>query len=118
MIPKDLETGADCDSVSSAESEMLSTSNESSCYRIQDGGARAGTEPKKLKKLRSVKLSRLPSLRSSTRRATSRYGRLPVVLSANPSSEGQSVEMSDAPPSYMKPTSSSDARKESLQAST
>lgn len=115
MIPKDLETGADCDSVSSAESEMLSTSNESSCYRIQDGGARAGTEPKKLKKLRSVKLSRLPSLRSSTRRATSRYGRLPVVLSANPSSEGQSVEMSDAPPSYMKPTSSSDARKECLQ---
>lgn len=107
MISNNLEAGAHYDSISSAESEMLSETNgnESSFYQKQDSSDRGGTEPKrKLKKLRSIKLSRLPSQRSSTRRSKLRYDHLPVILS-------------DASPNYMKATNSSDAKKESLQAS-
>ncbi|KAM3738839.1 hypothetical protein ACB098_09G161500 [Castanea mollissima] len=77
-----------------------------------------GTEPKKkLKKLRSVKLSKLLSLRSSTRRAKSRSNNLPIVLSANVSSSGKSTpfEMSDGSPNFMKATSSAGAKKETSQ---
>lgn len=108
MIPYKLEIGAHCDSHS--ESETLSITNESSFYQNQESSDRGGTEPKKkLTKLRSIKLSRLPSLRSSTRRAKSRFDRLPIILAADAPSSGQST------PSYMKATSSSSARKERLQ---
>jgi hypothetical protein len=105
MISNNLEAGAHYDGMNSAESEMLSENNESSFYQKQDSSDRGGTEPKrKLKKLRSIKLSRLPSQRSSTRRSKFRNDHLPVTLS-------------EASPNYMKATNSSDARKESLQAS-
>ncbi|XP_030926048.1 calmodulin binding protein PICBP-like isoform X3 [Quercus lobata] len=97
---------------------MLSLTNESSFYQNQESSDMGGTEPKKkLKKLRSVKLSRLPSLRSSTRRAKSRSNHLPIVLSANVSSSGQSTpfEMSDGSPNFVKATSSADAKKETSQ---
>jgi hypothetical protein len=105
MISNNLEAGAHYDGMNSAESEMLSENNESSFYQKQDSSDRGGTEPKrKLKKLRSIKLSRLPSQRSSTRRSKFRNDHHPVTLS-------------EASPNYMKATNSSDARKESLQAS-
>lgn len=120
MIHNKLEAGVDYNSVGSAEPEMQSQTKESSCYRIQDSGDWGETEPKKKpKKLWSIKLSRLPSLRSSTGRPKSRHDALPIVLYANPSSPPPPtpIEMSDAPPSYTKATRSSDARRESLQAS-
>lgn len=120
MIHYKLEAGVDYNSVGPAEPEMQSLTKESSCYRIQDSGDRGETEPKKKpKKLWSIKLSRLPSLRSSTRRAKSRHDPLPIVLYANPSSTPPPIpiEISDAPPCYMKATRSSDARRGSLQAS-
>lgn len=112
MVPDKLESGADYDgSYGSAESEVLSITNESSFYQNQESVDMGRTETKKkLKKLRSIKISRLPSLRSSTRRAKAGSGCLPIVLSANASSSGRS-------PNFMKDTSCSDARKESLQAS-
>nr|XP_023920855.1 calmodulin binding protein PICBP-like [Quercus suber] len=119
MIPNQLESGADFHgNYSSAESEMLSITNESSFYQNQESSDMGGTEPKKkLKKLRSVKLSRLPSLRSSTRRAKPRSNHLPIVFSANVSSSGQSTpfEMSDGSPNFVKATSSADAKKETSQ---
>ncbi|KAG2683564.1 hypothetical protein I3760_10G036400 [Carya illinoinensis] len=121
MIHYKLEAGVDYNSVGPAEPEMQSLTKESSCYRIQDSGDRGETEPKKKpKKLWSIKLSRLPSLRSSTRRAKSRHDPLPIVLYANPSSTPPPIpiEISDAPPCYMKATRSSDARRGSLQKST
>lgn len=110
MVPDKLESGADYHgSYSSAESEVLSITNESSFYQNQESVDMGRTETKKkLKKLRSIKISRLPSLRSSTRRAKAGSGCLPIVLSANASSSGRS-------PNFMKDTSCSDARKESLQ---
>lgn len=121
MISNQLESGADYHgNYSSAESEMLSITNELSIYQNQESSDMGGTEPKKkLKKLRSVKLSRLPSLRSSTRRAKSRFNHLPIVLSANVSSSGQSTpfEMSDGSPNFVKATSSADAKKETSQVS-
>ncbi|KAF3952427.1 hypothetical protein CMV_022012 [Castanea mollissima] len=97
---------------------MLSITNESSFYQNQESSDMGGTEPKKkLKKLRSVKLSKLLSLRSSTRRAKSRSNNLPIVLSANVSSSGKSTpfEMSDGSPNFMKATSSAGAKKETSQ---
>lgn len=121
MIPNQLESGADFNgNYSSAESEMLSITNESSFYQNQESSDMGGTEPKKkLKKLRSVKLSRLPSLRSSTRRARPRSNHLPIVFSANVSSSRQSTpfEMSDGSPNFVKATSSADAKKETSQVS-
>ncbi|KAE8098692.1 hypothetical protein FH972_016736 [Carpinus fangiana] len=89
--------------MSSAESEMMSVTDEPSFSQNQESSDRGGTEPKrKLKKFRSIKLSRLPSLRSSsTRRSKLRHDHLPVMLS-------------DASPNYMKATNSSDARQNSM----
>ncbi|KAG2687269.1 hypothetical protein I3760_09G043100 [Carya illinoinensis] len=111
MISNKLEAGTDYDSVGSAESEMASITKDSSCFG--DNSDRGGKDPKKkLKKLRSIKFSRFPSLRSSNRLTKSRNGHL-IAFSANPPSSGQSTpnKMSDVSPSYMKATSSSDARR-------
>lgn len=64
MVPDKLESGADYHgSYSSAESEVLSITNESSFYQNQESVDMGRTETKKkLKKLRSIKISRLPSL--------------------------------------------------------
>ncbi|KAF5474216.1 hypothetical protein F2P56_006131 [Juglans regia] len=116
MISNKLEAGTDYESVGSAESEMASITKDSSCFG--DNSDRGGKEPKKkLKKLRSIKFSRFPSLRSSKRLMKSRNNHLLITLPANPSSSGQSTpnKMSDVSPCYMKATSSSDARKGSFQ---
>lgn len=118
MISNKLEAGTDYETVGSVESVMTSITKNSSCYG--DNSGRGGKEPKKkLKKLSSIKLSRFPSLRSSKRLMKSRNDRLLIALSANPSGSGQTTpsKLSDVSPSYMKATSSSDARKGSFQAS-
>ncbi|XP_059646224.1 uncharacterized protein LOC132291125 [Cornus florida] len=84
----------------------------SSSSQVQDSRNRGGTEPKKkLKKLRSVKLSKLPSLKSSTRWANSRFEHLSIDLS----NDDHPVELSNASPNYMKDTGCCSDAKESFQ---
>lgn len=69
---------------------------------------------KKLKKVRSIRLVRLPSKRSSTRGGRPQYDPLSIDTK---SLEGPTpIEMADASPNYMKATSSSHA-KDSFQVS-
>ncbi|KAL2320695.1 hypothetical protein Fmac_029664 [Flemingia macrophylla] len=72
---------------------------------------RGRLEPKKkLKKVRSIRLLRLPSKRSSARGVRSQYDNLSILSSIGT----ESLEMPDASPNYMKATSSSHA-KDSLE---
>ena len=97
-----------------AESECV-PETEDSVPSQQENRGRLESK-KKLKKVRSIRLHRLSSMRSSTRRGRSQHENLPILSSiGTESSEGPApIEMSDASPHYMKGTSSSHA-KESFQ---
>ncbi|XP_027350083.1 calmodulin binding protein PICBP-like isoform X2 [Abrus precatorius] len=67
---------------------------------------------RKLKKVRSIRLGRLSSMRSSTRRGKPQYDDLIILSSVGTESlEGPTpIDMADASPNYMKATSSSHAK--------
>ena len=114
MIADKLEVEADSDYF--MESDTISTTTESS-FENQGGRNRERIEPeKKMKKLRSIKLSRMPS----TRKGRSSSSQFRAMLSGYAASSEQStpIEMSDASPNHINSTSSSDAKEENFQAST
>ncbi|KAJ7972164.1 Calmodulin-binding domain [Quillaja saponaria] len=87
----------------------MSITKDSPCHKL-DHGNRGGLQPRKnLKKVRSIKLSRLSSIRSSSRGTISQTDQLPILLSVETENSGQSTPnaMSDASPNYTKATSSS-----------
>lgn len=103
-----------------AESEMVvSISDASSSEDENSSRNRGGTEPKNKMKLRSFRLSRLPSLRSCVRPMRSPSIKCPSLLSAYPASSEQStpVVMSDASSNGNEVTSCSDAGNENFQVS-
>lgn len=110
MIPQTFETESTSSYYAKSETESMPETESSVSSNPQDGGR---SEPKKkLKGLRSMRLLRLSSVRSSIKGPKSRYENIDSQSSERPSS----VEMSDASPNYMKATSSSHA-KESFQGS-
>ncbi|KAI9121706.1 hypothetical protein K1719_008739 [Acacia pycnantha] len=114
MIPQTFETDSTSSSYAKSETESVAETEYSVSSSVssnpQDGGR---LEPrKKLKGLRSIRLLRLSSMRSSTKGPKSRNEN----IDSQSSGQHSSVEMSDASPNYMKATSSSHA-KESFQSS-
>ncbi|KAL3585265.1 hypothetical protein D5086_012132 [Populus alba] len=88
------------------------SSSSSSCYQKEDSSYEAGRELKrKVKKLRSFKLPRLPSLKLITRQAKIQSDDVSVL-----SSDAASSQHSGMAPNYMRTTTSSNAKKENLQA--
>ena len=115
MMPAKLGTEVDSDYSSSSESSSMSSgsSSSSSCYQNEDVGNEGGRELKrKVKKLRSIKLARLPSLKLITRQSKVKSGDVSVL-----SSDVASSHHSRMSPNYMRTTTSSNAKKENLQAS-
>ncbi|XVE95842.1 hypothetical protein REPUB_Repub02eG0168900 [Reevesia pubescens] len=95
------------------ESETMSTTTESS-FENQDGRNRERREPeKKMKKLRSIKLSRMPSTRKG--RSLSSQFRTKLSGYAARSEQSTPIEMSDASPNHINARSSSDAKEENFQ---
>lgn len=89
------------------------------CYQHQDSKNKGGGEmKKKMKKSRSFKFLDIESLRPPPRRDQSRFKKLPAIdessITASQKKTLLPVKTPDGSPNYMKPTSSSDARKESL----
>ncbi|XWS59053.1 hypothetical protein CRYUN_Cryun08bG0088900 [Craigia yunnanensis] len=112
MIADKLEVEADSDYF--MESETMSTTTELS-FENQGGRNRERTEPeKKMKKLRSIKLSRMPSTRKG--RSSSRQFRAMLSGYAASSEQSSPIEMTNASVNHINSTSSSDG-KENFQAS-
>uniref|UniRef100_A0A6N2K2M9 Uncharacterized protein n=1 Tax=Salix viminalis TaxID=40686 RepID=A0A6N2K2M9_SALVM len=114
MMPAKLGGEVDSDYSFSSESSKLSlsSSSSSSCYQKEDISNEAGTELKrKVKKLRSFKLARLPSLKLITRQPKTQSDDVSVL-----SSDTRSSQHSGRSPNYMRTTTSSNAKKENLQA--
>ncbi|XP_011033146.1 PREDICTED: uncharacterized protein LOC105131731 [Populus euphratica] len=106
------EVDSDCSSLSESSS-MSSGSSSSSCYQNEDTSNGGGRELKrKVKKLRSIKLARLPSLKLITRQSKVKSGDVSVL-----SSDVASSHHSRMSPNYMRTTTSSTAKKENLQKS-
>ncbi|KAJ4847013.1 hypothetical protein Tsubulata_045814 [Turnera subulata] len=113
-----------CSTISEPTSITTIESSSSSSSGYHDGGEairnRGGRETRpKVKKLRSIKLTRLPSLRFATRQTKLQPDNLSFLSNDAASSHISTPlgsEMSGASPNYMKNTSCSSA-KESLQAS-
>ncbi|KAJ7949294.1 Plant calmodulin-binding protein-related, putative isoform 1 [Quillaja saponaria] len=83
----------------------------------QDGKNRGTDMKKKMKKSRSIKLSDLEGLRSTpSKRNISQPGKPPTLQvpapAATPQKQQPIIRTIDGSPNYMKPTTSSDARKE------
>ncbi|KAF7836132.1 calmodulin binding protein PICBP-like isoform X1 [Senna tora] len=92
----------------------------------QDGKSRGADMKKKMKKTKTIKLSDMEILRSSSspnsKKSFSQPGKPPPLLHVPPTSSSSSssspqkhtplIRTSDGSPNYMKPTSSSDAKKE------
>jgi len=89
----------------------------------QDGKSRGADMKKKMRKSRSIKLSDLEALQSSSpssRRSLSQPGKPPPLhtpttaasASASPQKQQPLLRTTDSSPNYMKPTSSSHAKKE------
>lgn len=86
----------------------------------QDGKTRGADMKKKMKKPKSIKLSDMEILRSSpSKKSFSQPGKPPPFLHVPPTASSSSphkqtplIRASDGSPNYMKPTSSSDAKKE------
>ncbi|KAK6928852.1 Calmodulin-binding domain, plant [Dillenia turbinata] len=94
-----------------------------SCSQHQDGRSRATDMKKKLKKARSIKLSDIESLTPSpVRHEVAQPGKPPpmprntAVIAAIHNKQAVN-KTSDGSPNYMKPTTSSEARKEQTQVS-
>ena len=97
----------------SSMSSTGSSSSSSPCYQNEDICSEGGIEMKrKVKKLRSIKLARLPSLKLVTRQSKIKSGDVSVM-----SSDAASSHHSRMSPNYMRTTTSSNAKKENLQAS-
>ncbi|MED6184708.1 hypothetical protein PIB30_050084 [Stylosanthes scabra] len=97
------------------ESESVPETEDSVSFHQENIG-RLGSV-KRLKKMRSIRLHRLSSMRSTNRRGKSKHENLSILSSfATESSEMPiaSIQISDSSPHYMKGTSSSHA-KESFQ---
>ncbi|KAF8398300.1 hypothetical protein HHK36_017227 [Tetracentron sinense] len=113
--------GIQDDSKNYVKSEKRATGLKPSLSQHQDSRNRGGTElKKKIKKSRSMKLTDLENLGSPTmRRAKPQLNRPPTALSGAAATPQKSspIKILEASPNYMKPTSSSDARKERLQVS-
>jgi len=114
MVPTKLGAEFDSDYSFSSESSCMSSksSSSSSRYQKEDNSYEAGRELKrKVKKLRSSKLARLPSLKLITRQAKIQSDDVSVL-----SSDAVSSQHSGMSPNYMRTTTSSNAKKENLQA--
>jgi hypothetical protein len=97
--------------------KRLGNLKPNSCQH-QDGKNRGPDMKKKMKRSRSIKLSDIESLKSSSplRKSMSQPGKLPPPLNA-PTTEATPqkqlmIKTTDGSPNYMKSTSSSEARKE------
>ncbi|KAL9407218.1 hypothetical protein Peur_004190 [Populus x canadensis] len=97
--------------------KRLGNLKPNSCQH-QDGKSRGPDMKKKMKRSRSIKLSDIESLKSSSplRKSMSQPGKPPPPLNA-PTTEATSqkqlmIRTTDGSPNYMKSTSSSEARKE------
>uniref|UniRef100_A0A6M2F1P5 Calmodulin-binding domain-containing protein n=1 Tax=Populus davidiana TaxID=266767 RepID=A0A6M2F1P5_9ROSI len=113
MMPTKLGTEVDSDYSSLSESSSMSSGSSSSCYENEDISNGGGRELKrKVKKLRSIKLARLPSLKLITRQSKVKSGDVSVL-----SSDAASSHHSRMSPNYMRTTTSSNAKKENLQKS-
>lgn len=113
MMPTKLGTEVDSDYSSLSESSSMSSGSSSSCYQNEDISNGGGRELKrKVKKLRSIKLARLPSLKLITRQSKVKSGDVSVL-----SSDAASSHHSRMSPNYMRTTTSSNAKKENLQKS-
>ncbi|KAK7396202.1 hypothetical protein VNO78_17036 [Psophocarpus tetragonolobus] len=91
------------------ESQRVSVTDESVSNQPEN---RRVESKKKLKKVRSIRLVRLPSKRSSTRGGRPQYDNLSILSSVDTQSlEGPTpLDLADASPNYMKATSSSHAK--------
>lgn len=118
MDPCEIVNEEDFDYSTMSESSFVTTGSSSSGHQNQDIKHKGAAEPtRKVKKLRSIKLVRLPSLRLTTRQARVQLDSLSTFPSGIASLlQLDQADISDASPNYMKTTTSSDARKESLQA--
>ncbi|XP_011027304.1 PREDICTED: uncharacterized protein LOC105127634 isoform X4 [Populus euphratica] len=119
MMPTKLGAEFDSDYSFSSESSCMSSksssssSSSSSCYQKENISNEAGRElARKVKKLRSFKLARLPSLKRITRQAKIQYDDVSVL-----SIDAASSQHSGMSPNYMRTTTSSNAKRENLQAS-
>ncbi|KAJ6326021.1 hypothetical protein OIU78_013169, partial [Salix suchowensis] len=100
--------------------KRLGSLKPSSCQH-QDGRSRGPDMKKKMRRTRSIKLSDIESLKSSSpsRKAMSQSGKPPPVNGTTAAATPQKqfiVKITDGSPNYMKSTSSSEARKERSQA--
>ncbi|XP_028761441.1 calmodulin binding protein PICBP [Neltuma alba] len=110
MIHQTFETESTSSSYAKSETDGMPETESSVSSNLQDGGR---LEPKKkLKGLRSIRLQRLSSMRSSIKGPKSRNEN----IDSQSSGRHSSVVMSDASPNYMKATNSSHS-KESFQSS-
>ncbi|XP_058107095.1 uncharacterized protein LOC131250795 [Magnolia sinica] len=96
--------------------KRLSTARKPSFSNQDIHNKGGGDLTKKMKKARSFKVSNLDSFGCPVRQEGSRLNK-PTVDPSSPQKKPSLVKVSSGPPNYMKPTSSSDARKESLQVS-
>ncbi|TKY62673.1 calmodulin binding [Spatholobus suberectus] len=98
------ENQSDC-----AEFQRVPGTDESVCSQPEN---RRLESKKKLKKMRSIRLLRLPSKRSTTRGGRPQYDNLSILSSVDTESleRPTPIEMADASPNYMKATSSSHAK--------
>ncbi|XP_022745000.1 uncharacterized protein LOC111295669 [Durio zibethinus] len=111
MIADKLEVEADSDYFMGPET--MSTTIESS-FENQGGRNRERTEAeKKMKKLRSIKVSRLPSTRKG--RSSSNQFRAKLSGYAASSEHSTAFDISDSSPNLINATSSSDAKEENFQ---
>ncbi|KAG5049270.1 hypothetical protein JHK85_010373 [Glycine max] len=100
------------------KSEKRLANSKLSSSQHQDGKTRGADMKKKMKKSRSIKLSDLEALQSSSpsRRRLSQPGKpLPLhtpTTTASPQKQQPLFRTTDGSPNYMKPTSSSHAKKE------
>ncbi|XP_044488539.1 calmodulin binding protein PICBP [Mangifera indica] len=104
------------------KSEKRLVNMKSSSYQHHDGKNRGPEMKKKMKKSRSIKLSDVDSLRSSSplKQTFSQPGKPPpenIPSLATPPQKQSPVKSTYSSPNYMKSTSSSEARKESSQVS-
>ncbi|KAF9686403.1 hypothetical protein SADUNF_Sadunf03G0155000 [Salix dunnii] len=105
------------------KSEKLLGSLKPSSCQCQDGKNRGPDMKKKMKRSRSIKLSDIESLKSSSpsRKAMSQSGKLPPLNGTTTAATPQKqfiIKITDGSPNYMKSTSSSEARKERPQVNT
>ncbi|RWR74689.1 midasin [Cinnamomum micranthum f. kanehirae] len=102
-----------------AASEKKRSTALKPCYQHQDGKNKGGGDiKKKMKKSRSIKLLDIENLRPPPRQDQSKIKKLPVTdvsnITASQKKTSPLVKTLDGSPNYMKPTSSSYARKERL----